>query len=200
MSLLPRSPLSSLSLEPLLNSPFQLAYAVLLALLIVYSSAVSDDLRRFADTLLGRILGVLWIFLVVEGMGWLFGLFTAMAFLTVIYLSPHARWMGMRSGVEEGFLSAGGQLPRSPPSAEEGFTPSPKAGGLPQGSLREHEGFLSAGGQLPRSPPSAEEGFHSSSGVVEKERIGKRWFVERVLGEHPISIATEKVTTLPVQD
>ena len=196
MSLLSRSPLSSLSLEPLLNSPFQLAYAVLLALLIVYSSAVSDDLRRFADTLLGRILGVLWIFLVVEGMGWLFGLFTAMAFLTVIYLSPHARWMGS----EEGFQSAGGQLPQGSLRESEGFQ---SAGGqLPQGSLREQEGFTPSpkAGGLPRSPPSAEEGFHSSSGVVEKERIGKRWFVERVLGEHPISIATEKVTTLPVQD
>jgi len=177
MSLLSRSPLSSLSIDPLLNSPLQLAYAVLLALLIVYSSEVPDGLRKFADTLLGRILGILWIYLVVEGMGWLFGLFTAMAFLTVIYLSPHSRWMG---GVE-GFQSAfGGTLPRSPPSAVEGF--------------------LSAGGKLPRSPPSEEEGFQGSSGIVEKDRIGKRWFVERVLGEHPISISTEKVTTLPVQD
>jgi hypothetical protein len=177
MSLLSRSPLSSLSIDPLLNSPLQLAYAVLLALLIVYSSAVPDGLRKFADTLLGRILGILWIYLVVEGMGWLFGLFTAMAFLTVIYLSPHSRWMGS----EEGFLSA-------------------KGGQLPKGSLREREGFQSADGQLPRSPPKAQEGFHGSSGIVEKERIGKRWFVERVLGEHPISISTEKVTTLPVQD
>jgi len=195
MSLLSRSPLSSLSIDPLLNSPLQLAYAVLLALLIVYSSEVPDGLRKFADTLLGRILGILWIYLVVEGMGWLFGLFTAMAFLTVIYLSPHSRWMG---GVE-GFQSAfGGTLPRSPPSAVEGFL---SAGGkLPQGSRREEEGFLSAGGKLPRSPPSEEEGFQGLSGIVEKERIGKRWFVERVLGEHPISISTEKVTTLPVQD
>lgn len=161
MSLLSRSPLSSLSIDPLLNSPLQLAYAVLLALLIVYSSEVPDGLRKFADTLLGRILGILWIYLVVEGMGWLFGLFTAMAFLTVIYLSPHSLWMG---GVE-GFQSAFG-------------------GKLPQGSRREE----------------AEEGFHGSSGIVEKERIGKRWFVERVLGEHPISISTEKVATLPVQE
>ena len=170
MSLPSLRSLPSLSLAPLLESPLSLAYAVGLALLIVYSSAVPDDLRRFADTLLGRILGVLWIYVVVEGMGWMFGLFSAMAFLAVLYLSPHSLW----AGAEEGFQGSRRE--------HEGFTPSPKAGGLP------------------RSPPSAEEGFHSSSGVVEKERIGKRWFVERVLGEHPISIATEKVTTLPVQD
>lgn len=135
--------LPSLSLTPLLESPLQLAYGVLLALLIVYSSVVPDSIRLFADTLLGRLFGVLWIYLTVEGLGWLFGLFTAFAFLTMVYLSPY----------------------------------SPYALGEP-----------------------LTEGFHASSDVVEKERIGKRWFVERVLGEDPVAISTEKVTTLPVQD
>jgi hypothetical protein len=133
--------LPSLSFAPLLESPPKLVYGVLLALLIVYSSVVPDGVRLFADTLLGRLFGILWIYLTVEGLGWLFGLFTALAFLMVIYLSPRD--------------------PHSP------FT----------------EGFHGGGG-----------------GVVEKERIGKRWFVERVLGEHPVAISTEKVTTLPVQD
>jgi len=174
MSLPSLRSLPSLSLAPLLESPLSLAYAAGLALLIVYSSAVPDDLRRFADTLLGRILGVLWIYVVVEGMGWMFGLFSAMAFLAVLYLSPHSLWMGV--GAEE----------------REGFDGSPKAA---------KEGFLSAfGGQLPQGSRREHEGFDGSSGVVEKERIGKRWFVERVLGEHPVAISTEKVTTLPVQD
>lgn len=135
--------LPSLSLAPLLESPLRLSYAVFLALLLVYSGAVPSELRLFADTLLGRVLAVLWIYLVVEGLGWLFGLFTAMAFLAVVYLSPHTTGRG-------------------------------------QGGV---EGFSGSGG-----------------GVVEKERVGRRWFVERVLGEHPVAIATEKVTTLPVQD
>lgn len=132
--------LPSLSLAPLLESPFQLVYGVLLALLIVYSAVIPDSVRRFADTLLGRLFGVLWIYLTVERLGWLFGLFTALAFLMVIYLSPRA--------------------------------------------------------------PHTLEGFHGGGGggVVEKERIGKRWFVERILGENPVAISTEKVTTLPVQD
>jgi hypothetical protein len=132
--------LPSLSLTPLLESPLKLVYGVLLVLMIVYSSLVPDGIRVFADTLLGRILGILWVYLAVEGLGWLFGLFTGMAFLMIVHLSP-----------------------RSPFS-------------------------------------SSTEGFQGASGVVEKERIGRRWFVERVLGEDPVAISTEKVTTLPVQD
>lgn len=131
--------LPTLTLGPLLESPLKLVYGVSLILLIVYSSLVPDTVKIFADTLLGRILGILWVYLSVESLGWIFGLFTGLAFLTIIYLSPH-------------------------------------------------------------SPFSSTEGFQGASGVVEKERIGRRWFVEKVLGENPISISTEKVTTLPVQD
>jgi hypothetical protein len=44
------------------------------------------------------------------------------------------------------------------------------------------------------------EGFYGGSVVTEKPRIGKRWFVEKVLGEDPQLITTEKVITHPVQD
>ena len=138
MSFLSLSTLPSLSLAPLLDSPLRLSYAVFLALLLVYSAALPAEIRHFADTLLGRVFAVLWIYLTVEGLGWLFGLFTGMTFLMVIYLSPH-------TGSVEGFSGSGG-------------------------------------------------------GMVEKERVGRRWFVERVLGENPVAIATEKVMTLPVQD
>lgn len=136
-----RMSLPPLSFAPLLESPLKLAYGVILVLLMVYSSVVPDSLRMFADTILGRILGILWIYLTVETLGWLFGLFTALAFLLILYLSPHSAFHSV-------------------------------------------------------------EGFHGSgsSGVVEKERIGRRWFIERVLGENPVAISTEKVTTLPVQD
>lgn len=43
-----------------------------------------------------------------------------------------------------------------------------------------------------------QEGFHGT--VTEKPRIGRRWFVEKVLGEQPEKISTEKVITYPVQD
>jgi hypothetical protein len=47
---------------------------------------------------------------------------------------------------------------------------------------------------------SSQEGFDGGGSVSEKKRIGKRWFVEKVLGEHPVKIATDRVNTLPVQD
>lgn len=126
--------LPSVHLPALLDAPLQIVYGVVLLLLIVYGGEVPDGVRLFADSVLGRVLGVAWLFITVECLGWLFGLFVALAWLSVVYLSPRARGQGV-------------------------------------------------------------EGFE----VIEKERRGRRWFVERVLGEHPVAISTEKVTTLPVQ-
>jgi hypothetical protein len=54
---------------------------------------------------------------------------------------------------------------------------------------------------LNSSDPISNEGFYSGGGTVtEKKRIGKRWFVEKVLGETPFKIATDKVTTSAIQD
>lgn len=50
---------------------------------------------------------------------------------------------------------------------------------------------------LRSSIQSDQEGFFGGS---TKPRIGKRWFVEKVLGEQPQMISTEKVITYPVQD
>ena len=46
-------------------------------------------------------------------------------------------------------------------------------------------------------PRGGEEGFTSQ---IVKETIGRRWYVERVLGERPELIDTEKVTTTVVSD
>lgn len=124
------------SLSPLIDSRPKIVYGVIVLLLIVYSSVVPSRIRSFADTVLGRLLGMVWIYLSIELFGWIHGLLTAIAFLLILYLSPHA------SGLE---------------------------------------------------------GFHGGP-VIEKERIGKRWFVEKILGEDPSAIHTEKVVTQPVQD
>ncbi len=128
----------SLSL-PLMDSPLALTYGILLILLIVYSVAVPVSLRMLMDSLLGRILGVLWIYGITESLGWVYGILTAMAFLLLLYRSPS-------------------------------------------------------------SPYDSREGFDGGGTVSEKRRIGKRWFVERVLGEQPVAIATDRVTTHPVQE
>jgi len=43
------------------------------------------------------------------------------------------------------------------------------------------------------------EGFDGGGTVSEKRIIGKKWFVERVLGENPKKIATDKVMTTAVE-
>jgi hypothetical protein len=120
-----------------LDSPAKLIYGFLLILLIVYSSEIPFDYRVFADSLLGRVLGIAIIYGVVESLGWVYGLLTAMAFLLIL------------NGV-------------------------PRNDGL--------------------------EGFDGGGTVTEKKIIGKRWFVEKVLGETPKKIATDKVTTSAIED
>ena len=43
------------------------------------------------------------------------------------------------------------------------------------------------------------EAFDGGGTVSEKKTIGKKWFVERVLGENPTKIATDRVTTTAVE-
>jgi len=123
-----------------MDSPFKVVYGMFVILVIVYSAMIPVSLREFADSLLGRIIGILWIYGALEGMGWVYGLITAVAFLLLLYRSPSSPYTG------------------------------------------------------------STEGFDGGGTISEKRRIGKRWFVERVLGEHPVKISTDRVTTLPVQD
>lgn len=44
------------------------------------------------------------------------------------------------------------------------------------------------------------EGFDGGGSVSEKKTVGKRWFVERVLNEHPVAIATDQVKTQAITD
>jgi hypothetical protein len=50
----------------------------------------------------------------------------------------------------------------------------------------------------PRS--SMKEGFDGGGSVSEKKVVGKRWFVEKVLGERTSKIATDRVTTNAITD
>lgn len=131
------------SLQLLLNnmdSPIKLLYGFIVILLIVYSSVIPSEYHTFADSLLGRILGIGLIYVIIESLGWVYGLLTTMAFLLLLNGSPSS-WIF-----------------------------------------------------------SSQEGFDGGGSVSEKKRIGKRWFVEKILGEQPQKIATDRVNTLPVQD
>jgi hypothetical protein len=43
------------------------------------------------------------------------------------------------------------------------------------------------------------EGFEGGGSINEKKVIGKRWFVEKVLGEHPKRIETDRVYTSAIE-
>jgi hypothetical protein len=121
-----------------LDSPAKLIYGFILVLIIVYSPLIPTEYRIFTDSLLGRVFGIAIVYGVVESLGWVYGLLTALAFLLVL-------------------------------------------NGAPRNS-------------------SSLEGFDGGGTVTEKKIIGKRWFVEKVLGEHPKKIATDKVTTSAIED
>ncbi len=59
--------------------------------------------------------------------------------------------------------------------------------------------FLLVLNGAPRIDTSGLEAFDGGGTVSEKKIIGKRWFVEKVLGEEPKKIATDKVTTTAVE-
>ena len=120
-----------------LDSPAHLIYGFIMILLVVYSTEVPMEFRTFLDSILGRIFGVAAVYGILESMGWIYGLLTAMAFLLLLHGAPR---------------------------------------------------------------PSDKEGFDGGGGVTQKRAIGKRWFVERVLGERTTAIATEKVVTSAITD
>ena len=85
-----------------LDSPTKLLYGFVLVLMIVYSPLISTDYRVFADSLLGRVFGVAVLYGVVQTLGWVYGLLTALAFLLLLNGAPRE----LVSGVE-GFDGGG---------------------------------------------------------------------------------------------
>lgn len=122
-----------------LDSPAKLIYGFLLILIIVYSPDIPFEYRIFADSLLGKVLAIAIIYGVIESLGWVYGLLTALAFLLILNGAP-------------------------------------------------------------RVPGIHVEGFDGGGSVSEKRIIGKRWFVEKVLGENPKKIATDRVMTSAIED
>ena len=121
-----------------LDSPAKLIYGFILILIIVYSPVIPSEYRVFADSLLGRIFGVAIVYGVIEALGWVYGLLTALAFLLVLNGAPRFSYSNL-------------------------------------------------------------EAFDGGGTVTEKKIVGRKWFVEQVLGENPKKIATDKVTTTAIE-
>ena len=79
------------SIPPIQN----ILYGVALGLIIVYVNVIPKDIRILADSVVGRFVAILGLFLTVRYVGWVYGLLYAVAFLLLIHNSP-------RTG-EEGF-------------------------------------------------------------------------------------------------
>ena len=99
------------SLQQMINtmdSPGKFLYGIVMVVTIVYSSLIPSDYRSFADSMLGRVFGIAMVYGVIETMGWIYGLLTALAFLLIINGAPST------SIGSEGF-DAGGMVTQKTP-------------------------------------------------------------------------------------
>jgi hypothetical protein len=119
-----------------LDSPYRLLFGAILVLIMVFPSAIPTEYRSFADTILGRILGVGVVYGVIQTFGWVYGLLTTLAFMIILYGAPRLDYI---------------------------------------------------------------EGFSGGGSINEKKIVGKRWFVEKVLGEKVKNIETDKVQTSAIE-
>jgi len=83
-----------------LDSPAKLLYGFILILIIVYSPLIGSSYRLFTDSLLGRVFGIAVVYGVIQTLGWVYGLLTALAFLLILHSAP-------RSAGLEGFDGGG---------------------------------------------------------------------------------------------
>jgi len=70
---------------PTMDSPLKMIYGCILVLIIAYSSVIPLEYKRFADSPLGRILGIAIVYGVIQQLGLIFGILTAMAFLLLLH-------------------------------------------------------------------------------------------------------------------
>lgn len=119
-----------------LDSPYKLLFGSLLIVIIVFSNAIPTEYRAFADTMLGRILGIGFVYGVIQTFGWVYGLLATLAFMMILYGAPRLDNI---------------------------------------------------------------EGFDGGGTINQKKIVGKRWFVEKVLGENPKKIETDKVQTSAIE-
>ena len=70
---------------PTMDSPIKMLYGCILVLIIVYSSIIPIEYKRFVDSPLGRIFGIAIVYGVIQQLGWVFGILTAMTFLLLLH-------------------------------------------------------------------------------------------------------------------
>jgi len=63
-------------------------YGTLMIVLITFHDQLGPTSARYADSALGRVLGIGLVLLITSQLGWTYGLLTAIAFLLVVHRSP----------------------------------------------------------------------------------------------------------------
>jgi len=63
-------------------------YGTLMIVVITFHDQLGSTLARYADSALGRVLGIGLVLLVTSQLGWTYGLLTAIAFLLLVHGSP----------------------------------------------------------------------------------------------------------------
>jgi hypothetical protein len=67
------------------ESPLNIIYGCILVLLIVYSSEIPNEYKRFVDSPIGRVFGIAAVYGAIQYLGWIYGLLTAMSFLLLLH-------------------------------------------------------------------------------------------------------------------
>jgi hypothetical protein len=70
-------------------------YGALMIVLITFNGQIGVSTAAFVDSALGRVLGIGLVLIVVNQMGWSYGLLTALAFLLIIHASPRLAATGI---------------------------------------------------------------------------------------------------------
>jgi len=99
-----------------MDSPAKLLYGFIVVVMIVYSSLIPSEYRMFADSILGRIFGIAIVYGVVESVGWIYGLLTALAFLLVINGAPQSPSYRANEGFD-----GGGTVSQKSPIGEQWY-------------------------------------------------------------------------------
>jgi len=67
------------------TSPLLLVYGAILVLIITYSSEIPVEYKQFADSSLGRVIGIAIVYGTIHMLGWVYGLLVALAFLLLLH-------------------------------------------------------------------------------------------------------------------
>jgi hypothetical protein len=80
-----------------LDSVPHMIYGALMIVLITFHGRIGSTISAYADSAIGRVLGIGFVLGVTHTMGWTYGLLTALAFLLIVHGSPRLGATGTES-------------------------------------------------------------------------------------------------------